>query len=62
MRHQALGRRSRPAAARPGSPAAGSGDLRAGTDRIFLTRTHWLAQLSAAGSPACWTCRTPTIR
>ncbi|MEO3777826.1 class I SAM-dependent methyltransferase [Micromonospora sp. B11E3] len=35
--------------ARPGTPAAGSGDLRAGTDRIFLTRTQWLAQLSGAG-------------
>ncbi|MEU5948008.1 class I SAM-dependent methyltransferase [Micromonospora sp. NPDC047465] len=35
--------------ARPGTPAAGSADLRAGTDRIFLTRTQWLAQLGAAG-------------
>jgi mycobactin polyketide synthetase MbtD/pyochelin synthetase len=35
--------------ARPGVPAAGSGDLRAGTDRIFLTREQWLGQLTAAG-------------
>ncbi|KAB1915627.1 class I SAM-dependent methyltransferase [Micromonospora sp. AMSO31t] len=35
--------------ARPGVPAAGSGDLRAGTGRIFLSREQWLAQLTAAG-------------
>ncbi|MEV1147659.1 class I SAM-dependent methyltransferase [Micromonospora sp. NPDC049799] len=35
--------------ARPGVPAAGSGDLRAGTGRIFLTRQQWLAQFTAVG-------------
>ncbi|MEU4777389.1 class I SAM-dependent methyltransferase [Micromonospora sp. NPDC023633] len=35
--------------ARPGVPAAGSADLRASTDRIFLTREQWLTQLTAAG-------------
>lgn len=35
--------------ARPGTAAAGSGDLRAGTDRIFLTERQWWAELAAAG-------------
>lgn len=34
--------------ARPGTAAAGSGDLRAGTDRIFLTERQWWAELAAA--------------
>ncbi|WP_393916562.1 class I SAM-dependent methyltransferase [Halostreptopolyspora alba] len=34
---------------RPGWPRPGEADLRAGTDRIFLTREQWTAQLRAAG-------------
>ncbi|MGL5860091.1 MAG: class I SAM-dependent methyltransferase [Phycicoccus sp.] len=34
--------------ARPGTPPAGSADLRAGTDRIFVTREQWLEQLTVA--------------
>lgn len=37
--------------ARPGRARAGEGDLRAGTDRIFLTETEWREQLTAAGLP-----------
>lgn len=34
---------------RPGEPQAGSADLRAGTDRIFLTEQQWWAELASAG-------------
>ncbi|MFR9728079.1 methyltransferase [Saccharopolyspora sp. MS10] len=34
---------------RPGESQAGSGDLRAGTDRIFLTEQQWWAEIAAAG-------------
>lgn len=33
----------------PGRPAAGSADLRAGSDRIFLTRDEWLGELRHTG-------------
>lgn len=35
--------------ARPGRPGAGSGDQRAGTDRIFLDEPGWWAALAGAG-------------
>ncbi|MGW5648013.1 class I SAM-dependent methyltransferase [Saccharopolyspora sp. NPDC003752] len=34
---------------REGEPHPGATDIRAGTDRIFLTRDEWLAELTAAG-------------
>ncbi|MEV0704274.1 class I SAM-dependent methyltransferase [Saccharopolyspora sp. NPDC050389] len=34
---------------REGEPQPGATDVRAGTDRIFLTRDEWLAELTAAG-------------
>jgi SAM-dependent methyltransferase len=34
---------------RPGQPHPGRDDVRTGTDRIFLTRREWLAELHAAG-------------
>jgi SAM-dependent methyltransferase len=34
---------------RDGEPQPGATDVRAGTDRIFLTRDEWLAELTAAG-------------
>lgn len=33
----------------PGQPHAGAADVRAGTDRIFLTEEEWVGQLTAAG-------------
>ncbi|MFC7329780.1 class I SAM-dependent methyltransferase [Marinactinospora rubrisoli] len=35
--------------ARPGTPRPGAADLRAGTDRIFLSRTEWESEMRAAG-------------
>ncbi|TDQ50269.1 class I SAM-dependent methyltransferase [Actinorugispora endophytica] len=35
--------------ARPGEPGPGAYDLRAGTDRIFLSRAEWRDQMRAAG-------------
>ncbi|WP_051022592.1 class I SAM-dependent methyltransferase [Nocardia pneumoniae] len=37
---------------RPGGVRPGRDDVRAGTDRIFLTETQWRAELIAAGLPA----------
>jgi SAM-dependent methyltransferase len=37
------------ASARPGQPAVDRTDVRAGSDRILLTRQEWLTQLHAAG-------------
>ena len=34
---------------RPGQPGAGSRDVRAGTDRVFLTEQQWWAELATAG-------------
>jgi SAM-dependent methyltransferase len=34
---------------RPGHDCAGSGDARAGTDRVLLTAAEWTAELTAAG-------------